>query len=107
MWVDGLTATLAIQGATAPQPPLVGDEEGGLEVFPRVDEFWVLANVTDDEGVLFGDVDVLVPDDWVDETVGTEFPPPESALLMDAAKFPFSEYRRGKICLDLGKERVK
>lgn len=98
---------MATQGATAPQPPLVGDDEGELEVFVRVDELWVLANFVDDEGVLSGDVDVLVPDDWVDETVGTDSPLPDSALLMDAAKFPFSVYQRDKLRLDLRKERVK
>jgi hypothetical protein len=73
----------------------------------RVDELWVLANVADDEGVLPGDVDVLVPDAWVDETVGTDSPLPDSALLIDAAKFPFSVYRRDKLCLDRRKGRVK
>jgi hypothetical protein len=75
---------LATQGATAPQGPLVGDElvgdeEGELTVF-------VLADVAEDEGVLLGDAGVeLVPDKGVDETVGTDAPLPDSALLMDAA----------------------
>jgi len=58
-------------------------------VFVRVDELCVLANVADvakDEGVLLGDAGVeLVPDEGVDETVGTDPPLPDSALLMDAA----------------------
>jgi hypothetical protein len=86
IWVGGLTATLATQGATAPQGPLAGDEEGELTVFVRVDELCVLADVGEDEGVLLGDAGVeLVPDEGVDETVGTDAPLPDSALLMDAA----------------------
>ena len=104
--VEGLTATLATQGATAPQPPLAGVEEGELEVLVRVDELRVLASVVDGEDVLCGDTDVLVPEDWVDEIVGTDPPLPDSALLMDAAKFPFSVYRRDKLRLDLRKVRV-
>jgi hypothetical protein len=104
--VGGLTATLATQGATPPQGPLVvGDEEGGLGVFVRVDEVCVIADVADD-GVLLGDADVLVPDDWVGEVVGTDPPLPDNELLMNAAKFPFSMSRRDKLCRELREVKV-
>jgi len=87
-----LTVTLAIQGATTPQFPLDGEEEGEPEVLVLVDELCVLA---DDKGVVAGMRNAigLIADERTEWFIWTVLLPTNSARLIDAAKCPFAVYR--------------